>query len=180
MMDLRTELRKRDKVSSMKSCIEELKKEQEELNKKTHIIKVLALAQGLYEIAHSDLLNNQGVSGIRLENHLDQYNDRTGISFDLLDINRKKMNIVFTGKTVGNIHSEILEIFKSTLRFVPLGYLNEKFESNTYEEIIFNKDIKERVIDLCLSSELKTILKYNELNLDLIHNEQNNNKKLKL
>jgi hypothetical protein len=149
---------------------EELKKQQNELMKKEHLFKVISLANKLENAAKENFFIKDGVHWVHIECPENQYG--YGIHFWLL--NKSEEMIDGVEKQEEFMEKSLLEINN----FNP-DYANEEVTSGYYY-IELTPGIKEHILNLFLSDELKKIYDYNKMQLELPRNNKTEAKRKKI
>jgi hypothetical protein len=149
---------------------EELRLQQIELLKKEHLFKVIALANKIENSVEGDFFSKDGIQWLHIECPENQYG--YGIHFWLLDKSEETMiNVDEQEKFIENLFSEIHN-FNSDFANV------EVISGYYYIELV--PGIKEHILSLFLSDELKKIYEYNKMQIELPGKNKNNSKKIKM
>jgi hypothetical protein len=149
---------------------EELRKQQDELIKKEHLFKVISLANKLENAAKEEFFVKDGVYWVHIECPENQYG--YGIHFWLLDKSEGAMNGI--DKQEAFMEKSLLEINN----FNP-DFANEEVISGYYY-IELVPGIKEHILNLFLSDELKKIYDYNKMQLELPTNNKTEARRKKI
>lgn len=146
-----------------KSIIKQAEEYRKTLEKKTHILAVLNIAHVIDKLVDNKILEKAKVSYIKL---------RIGDVFDSYDQNKNFLWDAYD-KKIAKINNSIKEVFKSEL--------NEKYLGAHLSTFIdLEKPVKEQVFKILLSKELRTIVEYNQMQMDLSEKNHEITKKLKL
>lgn len=162
-MDITKELSKfNSNKDEIRTILERLQKEQEIAEQKTHIFHVLELANNLKQLAPT--LIEVGCEIIRMIN----CDGRRSYSIELAPrrINEDRLD-------VRDEKQKYLPWFAALLDITPDFKLNNAF-TNDFKDtnINLNKNIEEQMYNTLLSKELKSVLDYNLLNLDLVEGKE--------
>lgn len=161
-------------TKGIEDIVEEFEKEKEAINKKIHIFKVLEIGNIIQELIDNKQLNSEEISAITISYGYD-YDYGNEINLDFINIEK-------TDSFKKYLPKELIHLINDTSSIIN-GFknknINEIFTQNTEMKIRINDNFKEKFIDLMLSSELKNILNYNELQIDLADKEKTS-KKMKI
>jgi hypothetical protein len=179
-MDLTKELRSMQ-AGENEETINQLYQEKEEISKKIYIITILQTVDIIEQMFQNKIYDKFGTSIIRIHY---EYEPDVGniINFDLLDNFEVKIPVY-----TKNLPKEITYLPHKTKDFLhSLNGFSDDFLSKKLQEdkeiwIDIDANVGSNVRNLLLSTELKKILDYNQMQISL--GESNNNsdsKKLKL
>lgn len=164
-MDIQQELREIYNRSNddTKAIIKQAKDYSKQLEKKNHILAVVNIAQVIEQLIENRSFENADTYYIKLNlNHV-------------FSCYGKNKNFLYgpIEKKVGKLNNLTEDFFK-----IPL---DENYISGNLDNFIdLTKPIKEQVFKLLLSKELRTIVEYNQMQMDLPQNSQELTTKLKL
>lgn len=166
-MDLQQEMREIYNRNSddTKSIIKQAKEYSKELEKKKHVLAVLNIAQVIEQLVENKSFENADTYYIKL--HLNHVFSCYG----------KNKNFLYAPveKKVEKLSNSTEDLFK-----IPLDerYLGGNVDN--FNLIDLSKPIKEQIFKILLSKELRTIVEYNQMQIDLPKNIQELTPKLKL
>lgn len=161
--------------NSVNTVIDKILEEKEQLDKKIHIFKVIDLGNKIEKAIESGLFKKPKVVSINLclayQNSeyfetLFSVENNDGDSISLYD------NRLYYEKTI-NFFEEI---------FIQMGTFRTAFTNGETEhnKIKLTKGIKEKILNVFLSEELRKIYDYNLMDLELDNSNEKNNKRLKI
>jgi hypothetical protein len=164
-MDIQQELREiySRNIDDTRSIIRQAKDYSKELEKKHHILNVLNIAQAIEQLVENKSFEKADTYYIKLS---------LNNSFSCYDKNR---NFLYApvNKKVEKLSNSTEELFKITL--------DEKYMGGNLDNFIdLSKPVKEQLFKMLLNKELRTIVEYNQMQIDLVENSQETSKKLKL
>lgn len=167
-MDIKKELKQMDlELKSAEDIVEdiyaehrELIRQQKELTKKEHLFKVISLANKMEESVQTDFFTKKGIKWLYVECQENQYGYEV-VSL-LLDKSENVMHEEKQETFITNLFSKI-ESFD-------IKHANEEIE-NGYYHIELVTGIKDNILNLFLSNELKKLLDYNKMQIELPNNE---------
>lgn len=159
-MDIKKELKS---SSNLDTIIKNLHQEKRDINKKIYIFKILRFVEDIVALAKYKEFESSKVSNAILSLYYDREDDENYIM------------LKFTNDRGNPIDNSLDNKFRGECNFpgdVKLLYVNENFKTNKEYIFIFNESLKEKLLDLLLSSELKTILDYSQLDNDLTNTKK--------
>lgn len=157
--------------------IKQVRKQKEELEKAIHILKVVSLADKIEKLVATDLFNKDNIDSISICCEFEDHNNRHIAEFSLIDEN---------GEIVANYYDRndneqaaiLCSIFDDLDEFdFDLASSTLRLDSS---ELKLQPGIKEDILKLFLNIELKKVYDYNNMDVELPINEENNSKKLKM
>lgn len=172
-MDLINELKEiEDNSLSIENLIEKLEEEQVQLAKKAYILKVINISRAMTELSHSEILKDK-ILGINLSYH--QSYDNYQFYIHLLDYqeNRLETDAQFREKS-----KELVALLKTNGK-LNKNYVSQSFWEDSRGKILFNKEVDKQIFDLFLNEELKKILDYSQLAVEL-KDKKGSEKRLKI
>jgi hypothetical protein len=182
IMDIKTELMQIESDnSSIDKLVQDIEFQENELLKKAHILKIVALANKIESMIKTDLFTEYKVDFLEIywENLVGS--DKTKLGFCILDKNKQRL------PPLNGNHGFIkpfAAIMKETdkLGFFKQSFLKEDaLELKPQDMIIELKlGIKDKLLNVLLSNELKKVLEYNKMQLEVPNNNESNSKKLKM
>jgi len=151
---------------NLDDVINNLESEQENINKKLYIFKILRFIDSLNQLNNVNDFKNLNVNSGTLAYGYDREENEYFIVLRFIDSD---------GKQIGyNLDKNIRNACKFPGR-LDVTYLSEDFQIDKLYYLNFSMDIKKDLLDLFLSKELKSVLEYNE-----IDNELDNKKEIVL
>lgn len=177
-MDIKKELEKLNSTKGFgENIIKDIINEQEELEKKLYLFKVMVLANKLEDAVGKDFFKPEQIASVKIFFEF----------YDHIYVDTEFYLITESGEKVSESHNKIYYekpiLFFGEL-FGELGRNKVDFISSDNElkeiKIELKSGIKEKVLEIFLSEELKTILEYNKMELDLPNNNENNSKRMKM
>ena len=158
-MDISKELLQlNNNKDELKNILKKFRKEQIIAEQKNHIFNVINLASEIKELA--PILIEAGCEVILMincdgrRNYSIELAPRSNDSEDRLDVRDKKQNY--------------LPWFRQLLDITPYFKINNEYTNDFKQQKIYlNSNLEEQIYDILLSKELKTILDYNQLSLQL-------------
>lgn len=150
--------------------------EHQELMKKMHIFKSLLISESIKEMMEANSFHKDDILAIQIFKYQDD-NYSESIKFKVYDLNDKPIqHRGYYGEENGSI-AKLLELFSQLDDFETD---NISFDlKNGYHYIELSQGSHEEILNLLLSEDLKIMVQYNKMQLDLSSNEKNP-KKLKL
>jgi hypothetical protein len=181
-MDLIKELEKlKNGNISHQSLVDQLEQEKEDLEKKKYMVALLHTAKQVEEYVNLRNFATLNIKGFLLECYIDEdFYHSIRIHFYRPDgeiIHPSSMRKEYPGLTARL--DEILHGGDPKYWLVKTEYLNEDFIEKRSHDIDLAKGAGEKVLDALLNKELKNILDYSRMQVDLPTNELNS-KKLKM
>jgi hypothetical protein len=181
-MDLIKELDKLENGNiSHQTLVEQLEQEKEDLEKKKYMVALLHTAKRVEEYVCLRNFNKLNIRGFQLECAIDDDNCHSlRIHFYRPDgeiILPITMREEYPGLSA-RLH-EVFDVGNIKYWFIKTEYLNEDFIEAGSHDIDLVKGAGEKVLSALLSKELKNILDYSRMQVDLPTNDINS-KKLKV
>ncbi len=177
-MDITKDLRRvMANDSSPNQIIDEIHKQQNELRLKAHLFKVLSLHKAIEETINDNTFKNTGIEFIHLEFLYDIDKDEHKgftVNYSLHDINNNIIPRFKVSQTNGLFRKAFFEI-----KNVDINLTNSE-ELEKYHMFEVKPGLGDKLIDLFLNKELKTILEYNKMQISLENNNGNKAGKPKL
>jgi hypothetical protein len=177
-MDLLKELAEIDTdQSSADNIINDIENQKYELSKKSHILKILALCNQVEKIIDEVEFKQDKIKFLKVYWEGNAQRKDIKLGFYLLDSNKKELAVLNENYTFIKSFSMLS---KETDK---LGLFDPAFKSdldpNSEDMILDAKlSIKEKLLNILLSKELKSILDYNRMQLNIPENE--NTKKVRM
>ena len=178
-MDIRKELKQiaennksaDDVVVDISQQYEDLVKQQYELVKRQYIFRVMSLASGIEEAVQQGFFNIKNLQWLEIECHETEHG--YGTAFWLMDKDGE-----FISSKIPEQSGFILHSFDKIMNFHG-DFAQENFASGPHK-IEIKTGIGEKLLNLFLSDELRKILEYNKMQLDLPDNNDSNTKRPKI
>lgn len=181
-MNIKEELQKLDSIDNFDiesiNVIKQIKFDQEELTKKLHIVKAVIFANKLEQAVSTDFFSKMGIRYLQLNR---AYTDNEGdvLRFYLLDKNNQGLFAHYDAHENEQTRA-VYAMIEELHPFEPEN-LNLKLFSSTLVSAELSPGVKEKILDLLLSTELKGEYEYNKMQGELPSNNTNiNNKRLKV
>jgi hypothetical protein len=160
-MDVINELKEiEDNNLPVEMLIENLEEEQVKLGKKIYILKVVNLSKAITKLSQSEILKDK-ILGMNLTYH--QMYDNYQFSMHLFDYQEKTVK---TDPQFREKSKTVVELFKNNGKLNE-NYVSESFWQDGKGKILFNKAVDKQIFDLFLNEELKKILDYSQLSVEL-------------
>ena len=160
-MDLINELKEiEDNNLPVEMIIENLEEDQIQIRKKIHILKVINFSRAMKKLVQSDIPKDK-ILGINLQYH--QSGNLYQFSIHLLDHQEKRLK---TDSEFKEKSKDFVELLKKSGK-LNLNYVSESFWEDGQGNILFNKEVDKQIFDLFLNDELKKILDYSQLSVEL-------------
>lgn len=166
-MDIKNELNSSQDLSVI---IKNLHEEQKNLNKKIHIFNILKLVEDIITLPYLEAFKEGDVHNAVISYQYDNEDDEYYLCLDF--INNTENNL--SRSLAGELRSECM--FPGAIN---RSDINEEFNPEEKHFLAFDEFLKEKLLNLLLSKELKNILDYSQLDNDLMKKE-NTIKKHKL
>lgn len=171
-MDIRKELEQLkyngksadDIVEDMNQQYDDLVKQQHELLKRQHVFRVMALANTMENAVKKGFFNIENLQWLEVECHETEYG--YDVAFWLMDKDNE-----FISNKVLEQNEFILNSFNKIMNFNG-DFAHKDFACGPYKMEI-KTGIGEVLLNLFLSDELKKVLEYNKMQLELPSNESN-------
>jgi hypothetical protein len=181
-MDIKKELIEinLDKLSADR-FIQDIESQQYELSKKSHILKSIAFGNTMEELVLTDLFRNHGVYFLEAYWQKPIGEGDIKLCFCILDSEHKRMSVVDRYNTFVPPFA-MLDKINNKINPIKPEFVNElglQLHSN-YTLLELKPGIKKKLLELLLSTELKSILDYNEMENDLPSNNDASTKKIKM
>jgi hypothetical protein len=167
-MDIKNEL---NISSDLDIVINKLSHEKEEIQQKLHIFKMLRLAEDISKLPNLEEFNLSNADKVIVTIQYDKEDDENYIYLSLRNKDDKKLD------------SKLSHILRTACRFpggVNNEYINEDFHYDVGQKFEFDAHLKENLLNLFLSTELKAVLEYSEMDNELINNKEPTGKKAKI
>jgi hypothetical protein len=173
-MDIREELK--DLLYENKSAHDlrnEIIQEKVQIEKKLQIIQAISLAQKMEKAVKENLFHD--FTSITYE--IKFYSLDFSVDYSLKIKNRKTHSKVLSSELTDFIDKISLDIRLLNPNYRNYDKLNNLNSIHTFE---FKHGIGEEILELFLSKELKTVVDYNKMQLELPNNNESASKKLKI
>jgi hypothetical protein len=176
-MNIKDELKKLDYDEQLgEEIIKKHQLKQEELMKKIHIFKSVLLTNKIEKLVSTDIFSKVNINTLKISKKQEK-NIGDKIVFYLIDESNKAFSY-FDSHAIKQ--TQILyEVFENFGVF-NVSLTNNKLIEHMHISLELKPGIKDKILEIILSKELKKIYEYNKFDLDLPDNSGNNNKKLKL
>lgn len=158
-------------VKSMDSIIEELENEKQKIDNQIHIFKVLEVASKIQNLINDEIIGKHDISKITLCYGYD-YDYGHEVLYDFQDsegANEFKKYLPSKIRELIDDNFRILNGFKQK-------QINDTFSRRENTIIDIKENFREKFIDLMLSSELRAMLSYSQMQNDLPTNSVKKNK----
>jgi hypothetical protein len=162
-MDLQNDIKEiNNRVSSdVNDIINQAEQYNQIMKKKSHILSVLNTIKLIEELQQKNFFQESRIWYIDFN---------TSMQINFFGINKNYISSDFRGTELDNLFKNILT--NNTLY---------EYTNKDYSELIdLNKPVKEQVLKVLLSPELQKLVEYNEMQMELPHNDLTETKKLKL
>jgi hypothetical protein len=146
-----------------KSITKQAKEYKENLEKKNHILNVINIFNTIDKLEKNKVFKKYSIHYIKfkLNKPFDCYDKHRNFLWDAVDKDIKKLN------------ESLKDLFNNSL--------SEKYLGGNMDNFVdLSKPIKEQIYKILLSKELKQIMEYNEMQIELPHNASEEVKKIKL
>lgn len=165
-MDITKELEKlsinediNETFNSIDNEYRSLVRQQTELLKKAHLLKVISLVNKIENYIEQDIFSKKNIQFIRCESY---YNGQGNGEFEIDLLNKEKIDITkIYPQEYQLINREISKVAKFNVNFTDKNLISAK------HTIELKPGCGEKLRDLLLSDELKKVLEYNKMQLDL-------------
>jgi len=176
-MDITKDLKRvMTKNASANEIVDDICNLQDELRLKAHIFKVLSLANKIDESINENALKNTNIKLISLEflHEIDD-DDRRGfiVNYSFHDVNN---NLIPRFK-ISDLNASFTKAFLE-IKNVDINLTNKK-ELEKFHMLEVNETLSDKLLDLFLDKNLKTIFEYNKMQLSLEDSNSNKSKKTK-
>lgn len=160
-----------DIISDIDRQYEDLVKQQHALVKRQHIFRVMSLASKMEEAVEQGFFNIESLHLLELECHETEYG--YDVAFWLINKDGESIS-----SKIPEQNEFILHSFYKIMNFHG-PFAQENFASGPHR-IEIKTGIGEELLNLFLSDELRKILEYNKMQLDLPDNSDSNTKRPKI
>jgi predicted RNA-binding protein with PIN domain len=170
-MDIITELKLGNTENNFLNSLIYIEEQQELWNKKAHIFNIINLVNRIEQTNNEGLFEAQNIAFIEI---LHKYNSHSGNFVTLNFLNQNK-------EQIPNVDREVYN--KLSPYFAPLDGFNDKYiEKSDFElSIDLKQNIKEQIFNVLLSAELKNVIEYSQMQIELENgNHMGNIKKTKI
>jgi hypothetical protein len=185
-MDLIKELEKIENNNvSYSTILDEFNQEKAEMDKKMHIINVLSIAKDVEDYINLNDFEAINIGGFEMDCCEDEDTKSQSISFSFFRCDGEAI----LHDSMKKKHPEILQRFREIFNgsnykglkdlSVKTEFLNAEFTESGWIEVDFIQDAGEVIVNSLLSKELKSILDYSKMQLEL-NNKKEPGKKLKV
>lgn len=180
-MDIKKELIKiSSDSSSIDKLIESVELKKHELSKKSHLLRVIALGNTIEELNKTNLFKDEQVKFLEVCLDKEPPIADLKLTFCILDKNKNRMRVIDENNIFVPVFSTLM------VQTYKLGLINQMFinedalTSLKADRIIELKPgIKDVLLNILLSDELRKILEYNKMQIELPSNNGLSSKKLK-
>ncbi len=153
----------------------------EEQIKKLHLFKILSISNKLEQKVKTDFFSKDNIKFLKIYLHDDDRRENHYlIGFNLFNDNELVRN--FSDKKFVEKHDYFISLLKDQIE--GSGSLSDKLINIDIKDnpkyLALKPGIGEKLIDILLSKELKSILDYNKLQLNIPVNHQSNQTKIKI
>lgn len=175
-MDIKNELKEITLNSdSVNEVIKSIMDEQEKLEKKLHLFNIISLADKIEKFVEEGYFDNPKVISLNLVFDFQNY-----IYFSTGFFLKDEDNNILSMDDNKIYYEKPMLFFKEI--FSDLGWFKVNFMSEDHEpkELILEIGIKDKILDIFLSEELKSIYEYNKMQIDLPDDNISSAKKIKV
>jgi hypothetical protein len=172
-MDIINELEIGNIENNFQDSIEYIEEQKKIWAKKSHIFNVIRLANAIEQLQQEEIFKNDGVEYIAI----DHENNSTTGNFLMCNFFNSKGHIEkrVKGKDIES-YTKIRDYINSFDNFDDKNIQTQDFEGN----IFLKDDIRKQIFNVLLSKELRTVIGYSEMQLELKNGITPQTKKLKL
>jgi hypothetical protein len=171
------------KEKSVNGILKEIRIQREEIYKKEHIFKALAVTTLIEEMIENGQFEEHGVKTIKISYHYDKNSDFNTMNFYLYGIDNKGFSKYNRSGKAEDEPLEPVKKLKEVFDRFHIFYTNEICEDfMPDEENIFDlkPGVGDNILNMLLSKELKAILQYSHLRNDLPKNKADTKGKSKV
>jgi len=181
-MDITKELKEIDlNNENINKFVKDIEFQQHELLKKAHLLKVVNFANEVEKLIKTNIFFDYNIY------FFEAYWDRPigssniKLSFLIQDKSKKRMNVIDESNLLIKPFAKISGLVDQLNWFKP-EFIKQSALELTLEDIIIEikPGIKDKILDILLSNELKSILNYNKMQNELVTSHLNIDKKFKM
>lgn len=159
-MDIINELKLGNLETNFQDAMNYIEEQKELLEKKSHIFKVIRLANMIEKLNKDGLFSSHKITSINMCHYYNNFNGNY-IRFEFFN-DEQEVESRIDGKYI-EPYIETTEYFDNLDGFDEKYISNEDFET----EITLKGNIKKQIFSVLLSQELQTILDYSEMQIEL-------------
>jgi hypothetical protein len=167
-MDLTKEFKTMQNDGNSKNIVAQLREKQIEIEKKIFIVQIVDMANYAQKLYEEKVFQENKIHLFEVSWN---FEDGVGNAFDYRFKDEANENIIYLTVKNANKLSPMLNCLTSLMGFND-DFLSEGFNHYQKNLLEINKNIKEKILNLFLSEELKKIVEYNELELNIDKKEQ--------
>ncbi len=154
------------------SLYQDIKRQQEELLQKRHIVQILCAATEIEILIAEGFFEKDKVKFLTISGDQD-YNGNCRIVFDGLDKDQEY--------AMGATADYYERLFENIFKYKELDVFLTDIDFNTDNyNLELVPGITEKILEILLSADLKKVYDYNKMQLEMPSNNKNNEKKLKI
>lgn len=180
-MDLEKEFKQMGSTpQEIKEVVYSLVREKKEIEKKIHLFKVLSCAKEIAQFSQSQDLESHNISAISFRHYKDYESSGNNLMFDLLNLSSQEIDYDVMNEKQSDILGQYMGILSANglYGFDP-EFINEEFKEDIQLPVSLLNNTEEKILELFLSKELKTALKFQQMQNELPMNDEVS-KKLKI
>jgi hypothetical protein len=163
-MDIIKELKLGSIENNFVDSLSYIEEQQNLWNKKSHIFKVISLINRLEQVKNDGLFDEHEIEFIEI---LHKYNSPNGnfIKFNFFNADKEEVASLNHG-VYNEVYNKLVSYFDALDGFNEEYIGKRDFELN----VNLNKNIKEQILSVLLSQELKTVVEFSQMQIELEHN----------
>jgi hypothetical protein len=175
-MDITKELKELNSTDNFgNKILQELEVQQDEFNKKLYLIQMLSAAKEIESMVNEGFFKLNNIDWL----YMNIYESKFEKKFHKITMRVGGENFIKDSHEQEFYNLKIKKIFKN-IEEINLKLVNEELLINHEFYLDLIPGVEQKILDLFLSDELKKVLEYNQMQLELSNNNDSNNKKLKL
>jgi hypothetical protein len=175
-MDIKKELMELSSSDNFgDKILENMEYEKQEFNKKLYLVQMLSTAKKLDRIIEVGVFQNNDIDSFRVN----VFGTTLKKKFHKIMFNCTGEDFITDSHEREFFNIKLKEVFNN-IEEIDLSLVSEKMINKPEFYLDLEQGIGQKILDLFLSDELKKVLEYNNMQLELPSNNEINNKKPKI